>query len=67
MIAMATIKLKLTMTDARLKVDRAMLSRNCARAVSGTTRWARGAMRSSDTVSRGTSSTAPSNSAPMAA
>ena len=36
MMAMATIKLKLTMIEARLKVDRPMLSRSCARAVSGT-------------------------------
>ena len=30
MMAMATIRLKLTMTEARLKVDRPMLSRSWA-------------------------------------
>ncbi len=43
MMAMATIRLKLTMMDAKLKVDSPTFSRSCATAVSSTMRRVRGA------------------------
>ena len=42
MMAMATIKLKLTMMEARLSVERPTFSRSCAMAQSQTTRFVRG-------------------------
>ncbi len=67
MIAIATIRLKLTMMDARLNVERPTFSLSCASAVSGTTRSVRGAICKILTVSTGTSSTAPNSSAAIAA
>jgi hypothetical protein len=67
MMAIATIRLKLTMMDARLRVERPTFSRSCATAVSSTTRRVRGARLRHFTVRMGTSSTAPNNSAAMAA
>ncbi len=67
MMAMATIRLKLTMMEARLNVDRPTLSRSCATAASNTTRWVRGARFNPFSVSEGTSNTAPNNRAAMAA
>lgn len=67
MIAIATMRLKLTMMEARLKVDSPTFSRNCAMAVSKTTRPVTGAARKTRTVRAGTNKTAPNNKAPIAA
>ncbi len=67
MMAIATIKLKLTMMEARLRVERPTFSRSCATAVSKTTRRVRGASPKAFMVSVGTSSTAPNSSAAIAA
>ncbi len=67
MMAMATIRLKLTMMEAKLKVDSPTFSRSCATAVSSTMCRVRGAKLKAFTVSMGTSSTAPNNRAAMAA
>ncbi len=67
MMAIATIRLKLTMMDAKLKVDSPTFSRSCATAVSSTMRRVRGARLKPFTVSVGTSNTAPNNRAAIAA
>src|SRR6202035_481327 len=67
MIAMATIKLKLTMMDARLSADAATFSFSCDTAVSRTMRWVRGANPKPFMVTVGTNSTAPNSSAAIAA
>ena len=66
MMAMATMRLKLTMIDARLKVDRPTFSRSCAIEASHTTRLVRGAALRMRTVNTGTSNTAPNSRAAMA-
>ncbi len=67
MIAIATMRLKLTMMDARLSVETPTFSLSCASAVSGTTRCVRGASCRIFTVNTGTNNTAPNNSAAIAA
>ncbi len=67
MIAIATIKLKLTMMEARLSADSPTFSRSCAIAVSKTMRRLGGVSSKVLRVTAGTSSTAPNSSAPIAA
>ncbi len=63
MMAIATIRLKLTMMEARPRADSAAFSVSCAAAVANTGRVPRGRARRTRAVSAGTSRTAPNSSA----
>ena len=66
MIAIATIRLKLTITDARPTVTMPTPPRSWASPASSAMRPVRGARASSAEVIRGTSSTPPNSSAATA-